>query len=60
MAITIATVKENLEKYTHGLPPQEWEFLYNELKTVQNPDAEVLQIFLHSPYKKVLNNPERK
>ena len=35
MTITIATVKENLENYTHGLPPQEWEFLYNELKTVK-------------------------
>lgn len=60
MTITIATVKENLENYTHGLPPQEWEFLYNELKTVKNPDADVLQIFLRSPYRKVLNNPERK
>lgn len=60
MTITIATVKENLENYTHGLPPQEWEFLYNELKTVRNPDAEVLQIFLRSPYRKVLNDPERK
>lgn len=59
MTITIATVKENLEHYTHGLPPQAWEFLYDELQTVQNPDAEVLQIFLRSPYMKVLNDPER-
>ena len=44
MTTTIATVKENLEHYTHGLPPQEWEFLCNELKTVQNPDDEVLQM----------------
>lgn len=60
MTITIATVKENLEHYTHGLPPQAWEFLYDELQTVQNPDVEVLQIFLRSPYKKVLKEPERK
>lgn len=60
MTITIATIKENLEHYTHGLPPQAWEFLYDELQTVQNPDADVLQIFLRSPYRKVLNNPERK
>lgn len=59
MTITIDTVKENLEHYTHGLPPQEWEFLYNELKTVKNPDVDVLQIFLRSPYKKVLKDPER-
>ena len=59
MTITVATIKENLKHYTHGLLPQEWEFLHNELKMVQNPDAEVLQIFLRSPYKKVLNNPER-
>ena len=60
MTITIATIKENLEHYTHGLPPQEWEFLYNELQTVQNPDVEVLQIFLRTPYIKVLKEPERK
>lgn len=47
----------NIDKLTS----QKWGVLYDSLKTIKNPDTNVLRQFLEAPYKKVFprNNSEQ-
>lgn len=41
-----------------GLIVDEWNALYDTLKSVANPDPEVVQMLLDAPFKKVFSKPE--
>lgn len=40
------------------LTSQEWGVLYDSLKTIKNPDTNVLRQFLEAPYKKVFTQAD--
>lgn len=44
----------NIDKLTS----QEWGVLYDSLKTIKNPDTNVLRQFLEAPYKKVFTSAD--
>ena len=62
-SVRIAVIKRDhsYAKYRkkQGLIVNEWETLYDTLKSVANPDPEVIQMLLNEPFKKVFSKPEQ-
>lgn len=60
--VRIAVIKRDHSyvKYRkkQGLIVDEWNALYDTLKSVANPDPEVVQMLLDAPFKKVFSKPE--
>lgn len=61
-SVRIAVIKRD-HSYTkyrkkQGLIADEWETLYDTLKSVANPNPEVVQMLLDEPFKKVFSKPE--
>lgn len=61
-SVRIAVIKRDhsYAKYhkKQGLIVNEWNALYDTLKSVANPDPEVVQMLLDAPFKKVFSKPE--
>ena len=62
-SVRIAVIKRDhsYAKYRkkQSLIADEWETLYDTLKSVANPNPEVVQMLLDEPFKKVFSKPEQ-